>query len=148
MKFSIIHKTVFLTMIMAGMESYGQELENFKWKNRILIVKTLDSDSEIFNDQLTEFRDSNDEFEERKLVLLTMNQNDFELINFTRVESGNSGQVSDSISDNILNQSNDFEVILIGLDGGIKLRRSTILLKKDLFSIIDAMPMRRNEMRN
>ena len=49
---------------------------------------------------------------------------------------------------NILDQNNDFEVILIGLDGGIKLRQDQTLLKQDLFRIIDAMPMRRNEIRN
>ena len=135
-------------MILAGAKSNGQDLSDFKWKNRILIVKTLKSDSEKFNGQLNEFKNSNEGFNERKLVLFTMKKDDFSLIDFTTGESSYSGKVSESISKNILNQSSDFEIILIGLDGGIKLRQGEILLKEDLFRIIDAMPMRRNEMRN
>lgn len=135
-------------MILAGAKSNGQDLNDFKWKNRILIVKTLKSDSEKFDDQLNELKNSNEEFNERKLVLFTMKKDDFSLIDFTTGESGYSGKVSESISKNILNQSSGFEIILIGLDGGIKLRQGEILLKEDLFRIIDAMPMRKNEMRN
>ena len=38
-------------------------------------------------------------------------------------------------------------MILIGLDGGIKLEQTTILKKKELFRIIDSMPMRMEELR-
>ena len=40
----------------------------------------------------------------------------------------------------------DLEVILIGLDGGIKMRQAEFLSCKNLFAIIDGMPMRRAEM--
>lgn len=56
--------------------------------------------------------------------------------------------MSEVISKNILDESNDFEIILIGLDGRIKLRQSQFLLDEDLLRIIDAMPMRRNEIKN
>ena len=46
----------------------------------------------------------------------------------------------------VLNEKEDFEVILIGLDGGIKLQRTKILTKEDLFKITDSMPMRRDEL--
>lgn len=38
-----------------------------------------------------------------------------------------------------------FSVVLIGKDGGEKLRRNTLLSSKELFAIVDAMPMRRAE---
>ena len=38
-----------------------------------------------------------------------------------------------------------FEVILIGLDGGEKLRQTKVLETDKLFAIIDGMPMRRSE---
>ncbi|MDP5094209.1 MAG: DUF4174 domain-containing protein, partial [Polaribacter sp.] len=41
-----------------------------------------------------------------------------------------------------------FKVMLIGLDGGIKLAQSTVLSKEKLFAIIDGMPMRKREIRN
>jgi len=41
-----------------------------------------------------------------------------------------------------------FSVILIGKDGGEKLRRHTPLSTAELFAVVDAMPMRRAEMRS
>jgi hypothetical protein len=40
-----------------------------------------------------------------------------------------------------------FSVVLIGKDGGEKLRRSTPLAPADLFAIVDVMPMRQAEMK-
>jgi hypothetical protein len=40
-----------------------------------------------------------------------------------------------------------FSVVIIGKDGGEKLRRTTPLSSEELFAIVDAMPMRRAEMR-
>ena len=45
-------------------------------------------------------------------------------------------------------QIDGFEIILIGKDGGVKLRSKTPISVEDLFSVIDAMPMRRQEMRD
>ena len=42
----------------------------------------------------------------------------------------------------------EFTFILIGLDGGIKLTKTEVLESSDLFSIIDAMPVRSSELRN
>ena len=43
---------------------------------------------------------------------------------------------------------NQFTFILIGKDGGEKYRSISIVTKQKLYSIIDAMPMRRYEMKN
>ena len=40
-----------------------------------------------------------------------------------------------------------FEVVLVGKDGGVKERREVPMKPEELFSIIDAMPMRLDEMR-
>ncbi|MBD0405038.1 DUF4174 domain-containing protein [Flammeovirga sp. EKP202] len=42
--------------------------------------------------------------------------------------------------------SEDFEVILIGLDGSIKLKQADIMTHKDLYQLIDSMPMRKKEL--
>ena len=44
-------------------------------------------------------------------------------------------------------ENGQFEVILIGLDGGVKLRKSELLSSEELFTVIDGMPMRRAEIR-
>src|SRR5687768_11241251 len=43
-------------------------------------------------------------------------------------------------------KSNEYAVILIGKDGSEKMRWNKIALPKEIFSIIDAMPMRKREM--
>jgi uncharacterized protein (DUF2336 family) len=42
---------------------------------------------------------------------------------------------------------NTFAVLLVGKDGGVKLRRGEPVPPEHLFQLIDAMPMRRREMR-
>ena len=41
----------------------------------------------------------------------------------------------------------EFQLLLIGKDGGVKKRTSTVSLE-EVFSLIDTMPMRRREMRD
>jgi len=43
---------------------------------------------------------------------------------------------------------NQFTFILLGKDGGEKYRSFNVVTKQKLYSIIDAMPMRRYEMKN
>jgi hypothetical protein len=40
-----------------------------------------------------------------------------------------------------------FEVLLVGKDGGVKLRRETPVSASEINALIDTMPMRREEMR-
>jgi hypothetical protein len=47
-----------------------------------------------------------------------------------------------------VDKQTDFTLILVGKDGSEKLRTYNLLTAKKLFALIDAMPMRRDEMRN
>jgi len=40
-----------------------------------------------------------------------------------------------------------FEILLVGKDGGVKLRRNTPVAASEIAALIDTMPMRRSEMR-
>lgn len=42
----------------------------------------------------------------------------------------------------------EFRYILIGKDGGVKLNNKDFVSNEELFSVIDAMPMRQREMKN
>lgn len=44
-------------------------------------------------------------------------------------------------------QNKTFEIQLIGLDGGLKVRKSELLTIEELFETIDSMPIRQREMR-
>ena len=124
----------------------AQNLEKHTWKNRILIVKTSDSASAIYQQQIKEFRNATDEMEVRKFVLYKIDKDDFELTDFTNPALNDSGKIAGKPIEKTLDKKENFEVILIGLDGGIKLRQTEVLTKEALFNIVDAMPMRRNEL--
>jgi len=41
-----------------------------------------------------------------------------------------------------------FEVLLVGKDGGVKLRRDKLVIASEIIALIDTMPMRREEMKH
>ena len=55
---------------------------------------------------------------------------------------------SNALYDAYKKTTTPFEVVLIGLDGGVKLRQTLVLSCQKLFGTIDVMPMRRAEMRH
>ena len=135
---------------MIGCSSFmnlnGQNLKKHKWRNRVLIVKTSDIKSKKYQEQLNEFKNSIEELIDRKFILYQITGDDFVLLDYKNNELNNSGKISRKLTDTILNEKENFEVILIGLDGGIKLQQTEILMKEDLFNITDSMTMRRNEL--
>jgi hypothetical protein len=138
----VLLKIFLFTLGFLSIESYSQNLENHKWNNRVLIVKTKNINSEIYLNQLKEFQNSKDQLKERKLIIYKINNDEFSSINYITNKTIY-GKVSKKISKKILNENQNFELVLIGLDGNIKLKRNEILTKEALFSIIDAMPMRK-----
>ena len=142
--------TIRIILIMIGCSSFmnlnGQNLKKHKWRNRVLIVKTSDIKSKKYQEQLNEFKNSIEELIDRKFILYQITGDDFVLLDYKNNELNNSGKISRKLTDTILNEKENFEVILIGLDGGIKLQQTEILMKEDLFNITDSMTMRRNEL--
>ena len=138
-----------LILILIGCASLmnlnGQDLKKHQWENRIVIVKTSDIKSNKQEEQLKEFRNSFEELMDRKIIVYKINGDDFVLIDYKNSPLNTSGKTSKKLSETILNENENFEVILIGLDGGVKLQQTEIVLKEDLFNLIDGMPMRRNE---
>ncbi|MEQ5793003.1 DUF4174 domain-containing protein [Muricauda sp. NFXS6] len=145
---SLLIKVILLITSFSFMNTYGQDLEKHKWTNRVLIVKTVDAESNKYQEQIKEFTNSPEELIDRKLILYKIVNNDFTLTNYKNSAFNSSGKISGKLAENILDAKENFEVILIGLDGGIKIQQTKILTKEHLFNTIDAMPMRQNEMKN
>ncbi|MCA0931770.1 DUF4174 domain-containing protein [Lutimonas saemankumensis] len=141
---------VSMIFILMGCASFvpikGQNLEKHTWKNRILVIKTTNKTSEIYQQQVKEFENSEAELKDRKFVLYKVTGDDFESIDYTQEASTNSGNISGTSLEKIFHAQEHFEVVLIGLDGGVKLRQTEVLSKEDLYGIVDAMPMRRSEL--
>ena len=63
--------------------------------------------------------------------------------------SGHEAGISDrDLRVEYLTGADEFAVVLIGRDGGEKLRRASPISAEELFATIDEMPMRRRELRD
>jgi hypothetical protein len=87
------------------------------------------------------------EMGERKLVLYEIIGDKYRKTDFQKMDSAFVWQTAESWPRELVDHSSPFHVMLIGLDGGIKLKKSEILTKTQLFGLIDSMPMRRQEIK-
>lgn len=135
-----------LTMVTSSLMAYSQSLEipgPYKWKNRILLVFSPDESTNI-EKQLSVFSKHQEGMQERDLLV-------FEITNGSvhHPDGGRDGKkVADNLRDKYRIAENQFSVILIGKDGTEKLRQNEVLDAETLFTIIDAMPMRKQEIKN
>lgn len=121
----------------------AQDLSSHLWKDRLVVIYTSDSTSTEYNQQITELRKDIDGLFDRKLRLYSVTP--------THVKMGwedEAWERRNKSMDAFLDDSKSFEVMLLGLDGRVKLRQDRLLINKKLFDTIDAMPMRQSELRN
>jgi hypothetical protein len=124
----------------------AQNLLQHQWKNRLLVIHTSERTNETYEQQLEILRDKAEELEERKLLVYRVHKN--------RYAEGLAKTPTWKLADNTKSSkyyapvSEPFEITLIGLDGGVKMRQNALLHTDKLFSTIDVMPMRRQEIDN
>jgi len=119
----------------------SQDLSKHQWKDRLLIIMTNEI-SESFNQQMRLFRNDNNGLIERKVVVYSVTPKGYKI-----------GLEKETIMSNpkslkeLKKTDSPFEMILIGLDGGVKKRFKEVTKPIEIFELIDSMPMRRSEMR-
>ncbi|MEO0570458.1 MAG: DUF4174 domain-containing protein [Bacteroidota bacterium] len=121
-----------LLVFFFGYLTYGQSnLDKYLWKNRVVVIfKTVHNDLKV-KEQLEAFKEFPREIEDRQIIILAPKK------------------VEKSKFLERFGLDNDYSgLILLGKDGGIKLKETLITKPQLLFDLIDAMPMRRAEMRN
>jgi hypothetical protein len=123
------------------LSSFGQDLEKHQWESRVLLIFNDDKNADDFKNQIKILSENKKGLTERKLVVYQFTKNEF-TTNFIEVWSS-----SNSLYKKFVNNKDRFKVLLLGLDGGIKLEQDRILSPEKLFAIIDGMPMRRSELK-
>ena len=119
------------------------DLSQFQWKNRLLFLFAPNRSHPFFDSLQKSIANEQAEVADRDLVI-------FEIL-----ESGNSRmdtsdldpKVTQSLRDKFDARPGRFAIILVGKDGSVKLNREEQTRLEDIFALIDAMPMRREEMR-
>lgn len=136
---SLIFITLWLLLAQpSNAEDEGMEnLAPLQWQNRILLVRS----PEAAPDAEHQLRAANTAISERHLLWF--------LITAEGIRTNHAGTLSEQFTPNILERyfaDEGINVVLIGKDGGVKARASSLDLEA-IFSRIDSMPMRREEMR-
>ena len=130
-------KIILLLMIIQGFYSSAQDIADYTWKNRIIILYNDNINSEEVNSALKEIKQSNIEFEERDIIV-------FIYVNGKFVNTSNNS-INLKTPDALPISYDGY--ILIGKDGGIKLKAAYPINLVALFNRIDSMPMRMSEMK-
>ncbi|MEO6803277.1 MAG: DUF4174 domain-containing protein [Granulicella sp.] len=118
--------------------------------NRVLIVFAADSASPLFRRQLDLLEPHNVDMADRDLVLIpvvaTWRHADRHRRSRTAIFTSPAEQAY--LRERFKVRHANFTVILIGKDGGEKLRSRSVLPYERLASTIDSMPMRQQEMKS
>ena len=109
-----------------------QSLDRYIDHNRVLLIFASLASPDLQKQQLADLSQHEAELKERDLVLIPVPN----------------GREASALRAKYNVPTATFTVILIGKDGGEKLRRQTPISYKQLAETIDAMPMRQDEMRH
>ena len=120
----------------------ASDLSSVQWKNRVLVL-FADRDASQYLEQQRLLEASRAGLSERDMLVLGVTGES------VRTLFGNtSGFDVETLRNTIGDKSSIiFEAVLIGKDGGVKQRWTTPVSPESVFEIIDAMPMRADEMR-
>lgn len=118
-------------------------LSDYRWKNRLILLFAPDLKHTSLRQQHELLRADQQGLDERDLLVFSVlpNQVINEETNTKKTESAAELRKRYHVS------KEDFLIILIGKDGSEKLRSDTVVTRGELYARIDAMPMRREEMR-
>lgn len=116
------------------MNNKTANLDDFRWKNRIILVKESGAEG------LTQLRESAKEIKDRDIMWFKLNDG--------KIETNFDGDLSENFAEFLETEyfeRFDENVFLIGKDGSIKSKDEKLDLK-NYFGQIDSMPMRQREM--
>lgn len=119
------------------------DLRKYQWKNRLLLLFAPSPDEADYAKLKQDLSSQAEEVRDRDLLV-------FHILESGETKLGNS-QLSESSGDYLRERFSikpgAFTLLLIGKDGGVKLRREGQVELSEIFALMDTMPMRQREMR-
>ena len=119
------------------------DLSEYQWKNRLLFLFTPSLDEPRYLKMKEGISSQQEEVKDRDLLV-------FHILERGETRLGNSPlpeSSGDYLREKFSITPGAFTVLLIGKDGGVKLRTEGGVELAEIFSLIDTMPMRQREMR-
>jgi hypothetical protein len=132
-----------LAAALVAPSAAGAGMERFQWQNRPLLVFAPDPEHAAYRAQLDQANRYASGFAERDMVVIAV---------VAGAPVTVDGTPAKDLEAAVLRRrfevpEDRFAAILVGKDGTEKLRRNAAIGADTLFQTIDAMPMRRREMR-
>lgn len=127
-----------------GSAIFAQNLDEYQWRKRLLLVFSPSEDSELLRQQLDLFLEQKAENKDRDLIVFQIYP-DGGLIKNTRNLTKRQAQKLFKQFDLPQDQ---FNLLLIGKDSGVKFRSRELTSMKTIYNLIDQMPMRQSEMKS
>lgn len=120
---------------------YAQDITDYQWNNRLIFLMDDSLDTKAIRSQLNAFSKKADALADRELLLFQVTPKGV----FTA--EGAMTKLSPDDTYRKLSIPKDFKgVLLVGKDGGVKLKKSFEVEPELIFTLIDGMPMRRSEL--
>ena len=140
-------KTLLLLMVVTmATQAGGQDkirLKDYQWKNRLILVFSPSSEDTGYKALENDIAVQAEEIIDRDILV-------FHILETGEIKLGKSSLqtgAGDYLRRNFSISPGAFTVLLIGKDGGVKLRSEGRVELDEIFSLIDTMPMRQREMR-
>lgn len=113
------------------------------WHHRVLLLFAPSREQANYLEQLEILGSDTEGLRERNIVVWLIVADQSPSLN---------GTIQSDLSSNAFRSryrvpASDYAVVLVGKDGGVKLRQNAPVSLNELFELIDAMPMRQEEMR-
>jgi len=133
----------------AVQDAFGQggspmDLNVYRWKNRLLMVFSSSPDDPNYQSLIGEIQEQRKGLRDRELLV-------FEILEKGESRFGDTvlkKEAIDFLRQKFSAGQGSFLVILIGKDGGEKMRRQNQKVSlTEIFAVIDGMPMRQREMK-
>jgi hypothetical protein len=142
-KFAVIFFILISLTVWTPRETLSMDLTQFQWKNRLLLIFAQDGNHPLFQDLQSQILAQKAEVDDRDLIVFEVPAQGPARMNTNTLDR----KEADSIRNHFAIPSDEYSLILVGKDGGIKLKRKDQVDLKEVFELIDSMPMRQNEMR-
>lgn len=134
----------FFAVAIASADESSFSLADLQWKHRLLLVFAESEKDPGFIRQSAECQRTVAGMEERDLLWVPLIAGKPSKAAGRAINPADQERLRRELGVN----STEFAVLLIGRDGGIKLRKGEPVDAASLFALIDSMPMRREEMRH
>jgi hypothetical protein len=129
-------------ILFATLPVFANPLLKYEWQNRPLLLFAPDNEDKHLVQLLATLQKSNCDIDDRDMIIAVLLAEGQSRLNNNNI----SAQDAALIRKRYEIEPSQFAVLLIGKDGGEKYRLFAVPELNEIFSLIDGMPMRQDEM--